>query len=49
MIEVARKVARGFLDAPIVCTDGIGRPVGILLPSDLQRGTTLRPPPARAA
>ncbi len=48
-IEVARKVARRFTDAPIVCTDAIGRPVGILMPSDLQRGITLRPPPARAA
>jgi CBS domain-containing protein len=48
-LEVARKVARKHPDRPVVCTDADGRPVGVIQPSELYRGITLRPPPARAA
>lgn len=48
-LEVARKVARKQPDMPVVCTDAAGRPVGVIQPSELYRGVTLRPPPARAA
>ena len=48
-LEVARKVARKLPTTPVVCTDAEGRPVGLIHPSDLYRGVTLRPPPARAA
>jgi CBS domain-containing protein len=48
-LEVARVLARKNPGMPVVCTDNYGKPLGILLPADLQRGISLRPPPARAA
>lgn len=48
-LEVARRMTRKNPTAPVVCTDAQGRPVGLIAPTELHRGITLRPPPARAA